>query len=115
MAINLEDRDGVGVVTLTGMLDAAAVEAVRTQFSAWWQNHPGIRHAVMDLGGVAFMDSTGLGALLGLLKRVAERGGDLRLARPQANVMLVLNITRANKIFGIHDTLDAALAAARRG
>ena len=115
MAITFGERDGVGVVTLTGMLDAASVETVRAQFSAWWQAHHGLRHVVMDLAGVSFMDSSGLGALLGLLKRVAERGGDLRLAGPRANVTLVLSITRANKIFAIHDTLDAALAAIAAG
>lgn len=112
MAITFGMRDGVGVVTLTGLLDAAAVDTVRSQFTGWWQSRPELRQVVMDLAGVTFMDSTGLGALLGLLKRVTERGGDLKLARPQSNVLLVLNITRATKIFGIHDSVDAAVQAA---
>lgn len=115
MAITFSVREGVGVVTLTGQLDAAAAESVRGQFAGWWGAQSALRQVVMDLGGVGFMDSSGLGVLLGLLKRVSERGGDLKLARPQPKVVLVLNITRANKIFAIFDGVEAAVAAARSG
>jgi anti-sigma B factor antagonist len=111
MALLLENKNGVGLVTLSGSLDASAVESLRHQSIVWFESQPDLKQVVVDLGEVGFMDSTGLGALIGMLKRVALRGGDLRLARPRPNVKLVLEITRANKIFAIFATVAEALAA----
>ena len=57
-------------------------------------------------------DRSGLGSLIGVLKRAAARGGDVKLARPRPSVKLVLEITRANKIFNLCPTVEEALAAA---
>ncbi len=112
MALLLEIKNTVGVIIPSGSLDASAVESVRNQVSAWWESHAELKHIVVDLGGVSFMDSSGLGAMIGLLKRVAARGGDVKLARPRPSVKLVLEITRANKIFAILATVEEAIAAA---
>jgi anti-sigma B factor antagonist len=112
MALLLERKSGMGLVTLSGSLDAAAVESFSRQTVAWIEAQDDLRQVVVDLGDVGFMDSAGLGALVGILKRLASRGGDLRLARPRPSVKLVLEITRANKIFGIFATVAEALAPA---
>jgi anti-sigma B factor antagonist len=110
MAVLCEIRNGAGVVTLTGAFTAANTESFRQQFAAWFQSAPDVRHIVIDLGGVDFMDSSALGTLIGTLKRVAERNGEIRIARPRPNVRMVFEITRANKILPLHDTTEAALA-----
>jgi anti-sigma B factor antagonist len=112
MALILEIKQSVGVVIPSGSLDASAVESLRSQVTAWWDAHPELKQIVVDLGAVGFMDSSGLGALIGMLKRVAARGGDVKLARPRPSVKLVLEITRANKIFTICGTMEEALAPA---
>ena len=112
MALLLEKMNGLGLVTLTGSLDASVVASFSPQTAAWLESQPELKQVVVDLGEVTFMDSAGLGALVGLLKRLAGRGGDLRLARPRPGVKLVLEITRANKIFALFATLDEALAPA---
>lgn len=112
MSLLLEIKNNVGVIIPSGSLDASSVDSVRNQLSAWWDSHTEIKHIIVDLGSVGFMDSSGLGALIGLLKRVASRGGDVKLARPKPSVKLVLEITRANKIFNICSTVEEALAAA---
>jgi anti-anti-sigma factor len=109
MAISFENNSGIGVVTVHGTLTAAIAESFRSQFAAWHQSEPDIKRVVIDLGGVTFMDSTGLGAVIGLLKRVAERGGDVTLARPQKTVKLVFQITGADRIMKICETLEEAL------
>lgn len=108
MALRLETKNTTGVIIPSGSLDASSIGSVRGQMAAWWEAHPELEHVVVDLGGVDFMDSSGLGALIGLLKRVASRGGDVRLVRPQPRVKQVLEITRANKIFVISSTLEEA-------
>ena len=62
----------------------------------------------VDLEGVEFMDSTGLGVLIGGLKRCREAGGTLALLRPREPVRKVLTITGLDKVFPIHDTLEQA-------
>ena len=112
MAVNCEIKHGVGLVTVTGSLNAAIAESFRNQFGAWFQHQPDVKQVVLDLGGVSFMDSSGLGALLANFKRVAERGGDMALARPQPNVKMVLEITRTNRILRVFGSVEEALRAA---
>jgi anti-sigma B factor antagonist len=65
---------------------------------------------VVDLSGVGFMDSTGLGVLVGALKRVKERDGALALAGAQGTVLRVLNVTGLNAVFAMHASVDDATA-----
>jgi anti-sigma B factor antagonist len=64
---------------------------------------------IVDLEEVGFLDSSGLGALVGALKRVNERGGRLVLACPEGSPLKVLTITGLDKVFAIHDSVDDAL------
>ncbi len=112
MALLLENKQGVGLVTLSGALDASNAETFRQQTAAWLEAAPLLKQVVVDFGEVTFMDSAGLGTLIGLLKRVNDREGHLRLARLRPNVKLVLDITRANKIFTLFATMAEALELA---
>lgn len=94
----------------SGPMDASVAPGLRDQAAAWWDANPALRHIVVDLGAVSFIDSAGLGVLIGLLKRVAARGGDVRLARPQSAVRLVLEITRVTRVFTIFPTVEEASA-----
>ena len=100
---------GVGVVAVDGALTAAGVDSLREQFGSWFQSKPDVRNVVMDLGGVDFLDSAGLGTLIALLKRVSERGGDLKIVRLQKKARMVFEITRAYKVFDILDTVEEAI------
>ncbi len=66
---------------------------------------------VVDLNGVDFLDSTGLGVLVGGLKRVRSHGGDMALVCTHQRIIKVFEITGLTKVFPIHDTLDAAVGA----
>ena len=66
---------------------------------------------VVNLEKVQFMDSTGLGVLVGALKRVKEKDGELALAGAQGTVMRVLSVTGLNAVFPMHDTVDQATSA----
>ena len=73
----------------------------------------GRKNVVMDLGGVTFIDSSGLGALVSTLKALREAGGNLRLANVPARVRSVLEVTRLERVFESFDTVEEALDAAR--
>jgi len=66
---------------------------------------------VVDLTRVGFLDSTGLGVLVGALKKIRGFGGRLQLVIDQEKVMKVFRITALTQVFSIHETLDAALEA----
>lgn len=66
---------------------------------------------IVNLSDVDFMDSTGLGVLVGGLKRVKERNGELAIAGAQGTVLRVLNVTGLNAVFPLHDSVDAAVSS----
>lgn len=65
---------------------------------------------VVDMEAVEFLDSTGLGVLVGGLKKVRAHDGALDLVCTQERLLKIFKITGLAKVFVIHDTVDAALA-----
>lgn len=66
---------------------------------------------VVDLNQVDFMDSSGLGVLVGGLKRVGPHKGTIKLVCNRPNVLKIFKITGLNKVFQIFDGVDQAAAA----
>ncbi len=68
-------------------------------------------HLVVDLEKVEFLDSTGLGVLVGGLKRVRGHDGSLQLVCTQERLLKIFRITGLSKVFAIHGSQSEALAA----
>lgn len=66
----------------------------------------GARHVRVDMTGMSYIDSSGLGALVSLSRKLRERGGSLRLAHPQADVRSLLAMTRLDTLFKIEGDDD---------
>ncbi len=109
MVVNCSRVNGVGVVQISKSLTAATVDAFRDQLSSWQEAERDIKNYVIDLEQVDFMDSAGLGTLIAVLKRVTERGGDMKIANLQKKPRMVFEITRAYKVFEIYETVEDAL------
>src|SRR6185436_20881749 len=71
----------------------------------------GRRKIVLDLGGVSFLDSAGLGDLIACKKRTMEAGGDIRLLRPAGKVRELLEMLYLTRIFKVFDDESEALAS----
>jgi anti-sigma B factor antagonist len=71
----------------------------------------GRQHIVVDMEQVEFLDSTGLGVLVGGLKRVRAQDGSLRLVCAQERILKIFRITGLEKVFGIFSSVDEAVAA----
>lgn len=69
---------------------------------------PGGARIVVNLAGTEFMDSSGLGALVGCLKTARGAGGDLRIANVQEQVRLVLELTNMDRIFTPYSSVETA-------
>ena len=113
MEIDFHNEDGIGVGAVEGDLTAATAAAFREQFQNWRKAQQEVKEYVLDLKGVSFMDSAGLGALMAMLKSVTERGGDLKIAGLQKKPRMVFEITRAYKVFEIFDDVQEAVRACR--
>ncbi len=71
----------------------------------------GTRSLVVDLEGVGFMDSSGLGVLVGGLKRLRENGGQMSLVCREGSTLKVLTVTGLDRVFPIHSTVADATAS----
>src|ERR1700732_2933063 len=70
----------------------------------------GKHQIIVDLEGVDFLDSTGLGVLVGGLKRLRSHEGDLTLVCTQHRILKVFEITGLTKVFAIYESVDQAVA-----
>ncbi|MDQ2624116.1 MAG: STAS domain-containing protein [Actinomycetota bacterium] len=99
---------GRSVVEVGGEIDVYTAPVLRERLAAL--HEAGQQHLVVDLRAVRFMDSTGLGVLVGVLKRVRLAGGSLLLVIDSERVLKVFRITALTQLFEIHSTLAEALA-----
>lgn len=97
--------DGRVVVNVDGEVDVYTAPALRRYLDAQIQR--GCRDLVVDLSAVTFIDSTGLGVLVGRLRMMRTQGGQLRLAAPAERVVKVFAITGVDRLFDIVDSADA--------
>jgi anti-sigma B factor antagonist len=95
------------VVEVQGEVDMFTAPKLRERLVATVDQ--GSYRIIVDLTGVSFMDSTGLGTLVGSLKRVKEHDGVLALVCSQRAVLRVLTITGLTNVFPIYDSIERAL------
>jgi anti-sigma B factor antagonist len=69
----------------------------------------GTPRIIIDLADVDFMDSSGLGALVSVLKSARQAGGDLRISSPSDQVRMVLTLTNLDRVLALYDTVEEAL------
>ena len=96
------------VVDVTGEIDVYTAPALREELGALIDSEH--TDLIVDLTKVGFMDSTGLGVLVGALKKVRTIGGDLRLVINEEKILKVFRITALTQVFTIYPTIDEALA-----
>ncbi|MFI7586324.1 STAS domain-containing protein [Spongisporangium articulatum] len=111
MELNVMTRqEGVRtVVSVAGEIDVYTAPSLRERLAEL--DAQGVSDIVVDMGAVEFLDSTGLGVLVGGLKRARARGGTLRLVSDQEKILKILRITGLVQVFPIHATLADALLA----
>lgn len=101
----------VTVLTLTGDVDALSAPMLRDAIES--QVVAGRRALVLDLDAVPFMDSTGLGVLVGGLRLTTAHQGTMTLCRVRARVQRVMLITGLDDVFDLHATDGQAVQAAK--
>ena len=102
-------KDGIEVVDVEGEIDIYTAPRLRELLIdlAGKNNY----QLIVNLEKVGFLDSTGLGVLVGGLKRVRPHDGSLDLVCTQERILKIFKITGLTKVFGIYQTVDQATAA----
>lgn len=101
--IQVHDLEGWRIVAPIGELDLADAHTLRAQVIQELQ--AGRRRIVVDLGGLDFVDSVGVGMLVAMNKRANALGAQVVLARPEARVRKVLELAGVDRIMTVHDDL----------
>jgi anti-sigma B factor antagonist len=109
LGLEVEEKDGAAVLSVKGEVDVATAPRLREELIGLVTK--GHQHIVVDLEGVEFLDSTGLGVLVGALKRVRTHGGELHLVCTSSRVLKVFEITSLTQVFPIHASVGEAVAA----
>ena len=107
LSITSEARGETTVVHVSGEIDVYTAPMLRERLDA--HIAAGRHDLVVDLGGVTFMASTGLGVLVGRLKLVRAASGTLRVACANERILSVFSITGLDKVFQIFPSVDDAL------
>ena len=113
MDLTLEHRDegDVTVLAVAGEVDVYTAPKLRERLVELVGE--GKHRLVVDMTKVEFLDSTGLGVLVGGLKRVRSHDGAMALVCGQERILKIFRITGLTKVFPIHDTVEDAIAEAR--
>lgn len=111
MLINIETLRGAVVVRPAGEIDLGVSEQLRTSIDAALEQYE-TGHLIINLKGVSYIDSSGLGVLLGRYKRLAAAGGKVSLVDPRPQVKKILELSGLLRIMGEYRSEDEAVAGA---
>lgn len=106
MEIRATTEGEVRVLDCQGRLTMTTAKTLREAVEA--SVEAGTPRIVVDLSGVLFIDSSGLGALIAGLKRTRQAGGDLRIAGAGDQVTTVLGLTNLDRVLRPYADVEAA-------
>ena len=108
-------QQNVGDVAVIGfsqehILDAVMIEKMGASLKALIDSEPRSQF-VLDFDGVNYLSSSALGMLISLQKKVAMKGGKLKLSGIKDSIMEVFRITKLDEVFDIYKDEEAAVEA----
>lgn len=99
MEIKVNKKGSVAVVRCIGTLDADTVAIFKKHTSDLFDE--GTIRLVLDATNLTFIDSTGLGAIISIMRQVREKDGDIKIYGLNREVEQIFEITRLNKLFDV--------------
>jgi anti-sigma B factor antagonist len=109
LTLTTREVDGKTIVSVGGEIDVYTAPKLRDKITELVAD--GRYHIVIDMEAVEFLDSTGLGVLVGGLKKVRAHDGSLELVCTQDRLLKIFRITGLAKVFAIHGSADSAVAS----
>jgi anti-sigma B factor antagonist len=110
--INIEKRDKIDIISFdVDKINALITEEMRQEISKVFQN--GSTRVIINLKDVNYIDSSGFGCLLSIMKVARNSYCVLKFASPEPSVMKILKTLNLHTIFDIYDDLDECVRSMR--
>jgi len=110
--INIEKRDKIDIITFTvDRINALIADDLRSEIGKVFENANS--KVIIDLKGVQYIDSTGFGCFLSVMRSARNNYGILRFANPEPDVMKVFRTLNLHTLFEIYDNVDECLRSMR--
>ena len=112
LKVKRSEHDGVPIVSPAGEIDVFTAEKLKGALQDA-ESSSGEHDLIVDLSEVSFLDSTGIGVLVGALRRRREQDATLHLVTDKASILKILSITNLDTVFAVHPDLQTATGAAK--
>jgi len=107
MSVSVAEHEGYAVVTVVGEVDVTTGFRLRDPLHELVSRK--LWHHVVDLSAVTFLDSTGLGILVGDHKRLRDRGGSLQVVCTPGLVSRVFRLTGVDRVVPVRPSVETAV------
>ena len=107
MEIQMSETSNIPVIEVSGEVDLYQTNAIRDKVTELIGGNK--NKAIVNMSGVSYIDSSGLGALISCRTNMKKAGGDLKLSALTDTVKSVLEITKLSQLFDIYETDQEAV------
>lgn len=108
MILSMEKKNRNLIVKLKGELDHHSSEKTRQKIDKYYVDN-GISNIILDLRDLTFMDSSGIGLIMGRYKNTLEKGGRLVIVSNKDYIKKILNMSGLLKIIELYSTIENAM------
>lgn len=109
LQISKEMKGNTAVISVQGEVDMYNAPGLKEKVLAVMEQE-GLKMMVLDLREVDYIDSTGLGILIGFRRRMIEGGGEMRVVIRSKRMKRLFEVTGLAKVFGVYESLESATA-----
>jgi anti-sigma B factor antagonist len=108
MKLDFKKTEKYLLVKVSGRLDISNTTHFKAEISNYLKD---TRFVIFDFSELEFMDSTGLGSIISVLKVISKNNGNIFIASLREKPRILFEITRAKRIFDIYPTVEDAINA----
>ncbi|PJI09733.1 MULTISPECIES: anti-sigma F factor antagonist [Clostridium] len=108
MNLKFKDVDGKLIVAIAGELDHHSSDEVRNKIDDYIR-FKGYKNVILDFSGVTFMDSSGIGVVIGRYKKLNSSGGTICIINAKESVKRVFELSGMLKIINIYNSVNEAV------
>jgi len=112
LVINTERTDNISILKYCGDINLNTLKIAKTALKK--EIASGFKLCVIDLDEVNYMDSSGIGFILGSLKEIKNEDGHLRISRLNAYLSGLFRLLNLNEIMEISDSIESAVSSLKR-
>ena len=109
MSFDVKKQDGVTIIDVEGQLIVGNRQELKQKVLEELEG--GARKFLIDFSGTGYIDSSGLGVLVSLSKKIREQGGELRLANLNEDLRTLFELTKLDTLFHIATSREDALSS----